>query len=61
MRPNVTKEVARRDDLQRSISRKQDDLQRKKIATVIGDQEMRTTFDGRSNDRPVLEIARDFL
>jgi hypothetical protein len=32
----VTKEVAGRDNLQRTISRKQDDLQRKKIATVSG-------------------------
>jgi len=57
----VTKEVAGRDDLQRSISGKQDDFQRKKIATVIGDQEMGAAFDARRNDRPVLEIARDLL
>lgn len=61
VRTDVTKEVAGRDDLQRSISGNQNDFKREKIATVIGDQEMRAALDARRYDRPVLEITWDPL
>jgi hypothetical protein len=53
----MTKKVARRNDLERAIPRKQDDLQRQEIAAIVGDQEMRSPLYAGSNDWPVLEIT----
>ena len=60
-RADVTKKVAGRNDLERSIPCEQDDLQRKEIATIIGDQEMGAALNACRDDWPVLEIAWNLL
>ena len=57
----MTKELAGRDDLERSIPREQDHLQRKEIAAIISDQKMGAALDTCRDDWPVFEIAWNLL
>jgi len=58
---DAKEEIPGRDNLQGPIPREHDDLQRKEVATVIGDQKMRAALDVGCDDWAILEVAWDLV